>query len=347
MMRRCRGRWGPCRGKKRGSCSGLRWRTGARRGGARAAAAGGGPLPGGARVPGGRAKAGPRLRAGCADRAGARAGPGRRGAPASRVAARPPAGGDEPGHPGGDHGPSARGLPGGGRDTARARGARRWWRRLRGAGELCSPEPFAGVWDPPRVRIDPSCRGWCFRAWFRSPVRAPRHPGARELIGLSFDALMDVGRARRRRDPGEAAAPGRAGRRARGCATNALGSWAQVARARRSGESGGLTMGRVVKGLGHVAKKVIMDARDEAAALRAAARQEGFEQGRAEGLAAVAAIVTAARDQATVAQQKRGPRRRRPGRQDGREDRRAGGRAFAAGAGRDRRRGARDVPPAR
>jgi flagellar biosynthesis/type III secretory pathway protein FliH len=64
-------------------------------------------------------------------------------------------------------------------------------------------------------------------------------------------------------------------------------------------------MGRVVKAFGHVAKRVVLEARDEAAAVREEARRnghaEGFERGRAEGLAAAAALLAAARVDATRA----------------------------------------------
>jgi flagellar biosynthesis/type III secretory pathway protein FliH len=75
-------------------------------------------------------------------------------------------------------------------------------------------------------------------------------------------------------------------------------------------------MGRIVKNFGHVVSKVVLDARGEAAALLArasaeadalqataaaahqAARQEGFERGRADGLAEAAIMLAAARTEA-------------------------------------------------
>ncbi len=75
-------------------------------------------------------------------------------------------------------------------------------------------------------------------------------------------------------------------------------------------------MGRVVKSFGHVVPKPLLDARDEAAALlaraaaeadalraetgavREAARREGFEIGRADGVAEAAVALAAARSEA-------------------------------------------------
>jgi flagellar biosynthesis/type III secretory pathway protein FliH len=75
-------------------------------------------------------------------------------------------------------------------------------------------------------------------------------------------------------------------------------------------------MGRLIKGFGHVVPKVVLDAQGEAAALRAraaadaaavraeataareAVRREGFETGRAEGLAEAAVALAAARAEA-------------------------------------------------
>jgi flagellar biosynthesis/type III secretory pathway protein FliH len=58
-------------------------------------------------------------------------------------------------------------------------------------------------------------------------------------------------------------------------------------------------MGRIVKGTGRVIAGEVMEARGEAAALREAARREGYAAGRAEAAAEMAAVLLRARAEAS------------------------------------------------